>query len=230
MPAPRHLAERSSTVAMVQKLALKPDAQTGLLQAARAGNARAQLAVALNLLDGPRKNEALAARWMMAAAQRGDAVAAFKLATLYRSGRGVAADAGQSFRWFETAARKGNTKAMQDLAVAYAEGWGTNKNPSEAARWFTHAAGLGLTDAQFNLGVLYEEGLGVPQSLLDAYKWYLVAAGAGDHEAEARVDAIKPQLSSSDVAAAEEAAASFKPAPLDQDANVAPSAPQLSAG
>jgi localization factor PodJL len=134
----------------------------------------------------------------------------------------VPVDATQAFRWFETAAHKGNCRAMQNLAVAYAEGWGTPKDASEAARWFTNAASYGETDAQFNLGVLYERGLGVPQSLPDAYKWYLVAAGAGDHEAQARVEAIKPELLSSDVAAAEEAAASFKPALLDPDANIPP--------
>jgi TPR repeat protein/AcrR family transcriptional regulator len=230
VPAPNHTPQRIVLVAKAQKLALKSDPLSSLVQEARSGNAKAQLVLALDLLDGPRRNDALAARWLTVAAQQGEAVAAFKLATMYRSGHGVTADAVQSFRWFETAARKGNCKAMQDLAVAYAEGWGTDKNPSEAARWFTRAAGLGLMDAQFNLGVLYEEGQGVPQSLLDAYKWYLVAAGAGDHEAEARVGAIKPQLSSSDVAAAEEAAASFKPAPLDQDANTAPSVSPSSAG
>jgi len=206
----------------VGKLASKAGPQSLIMAQAQAGNTKAELIVALNFLEGPRKNEAMAAHWLTLAALHGEALAAFKLATLYRSGHGVPADASQAFRWFDAAAHKGNCKAMQDLAVAYAEGWGTIKDEAEAARWFTHAASFGLTDAQFNLGVLYERGVGVPQSLPDAYKWYLVAAGAGDHEAEARVEAIKPELLSTDVAAAEEAAASFKPAPLDPDANVAP--------
>jgi TPR repeat protein len=222
VPAPQQQPQSVQQISKAVKLASKPGPQSLIMTQAQAGNAKAELVVALGLLDGPRKNEAMAAHWLTRAAQQGEAFAAFKLATLYRSGHGVPADAAQAFRWFETAAHRGNCKAMQDIAVAYAEGWGTPKDESEAARWFTHAASFGLTDAQFNLGVLYERGAGVPQSLPDAYKWYLVAAGAGDHEAEARVEAIKPQLLSSDVAAAEEAAASFKPAPLDPDANNPP--------
>jgi TPR repeat protein len=230
VPAAKNLPARALLVAQEQKLALKPDPQAELLTLAQRGNAKAELVVALDLLSGPRKNDALAVRWLDSAARRGDAFSAFKLATLYRAGRGVAVNPVLAFRWFEVAAHKGNCKAMQNLAVAFAEGWGTQKNEQEAARWFTRAASFGLTDAQFNLGVLYEQGLGVPQSLSDAYKWYLVAAAAGDREAEARVDAIKPQLLSTDLAAAEEAAASFKAAPADQGANVAPAVSQFFAG
>jgi TPR repeat protein len=230
VPTSHRVPAQTLTVARAQKLALRSDPQSELMAQAQSGNAKAQLAVALDLLNGPKKDDALAARWLAAAGQHGQAFAAFKLAALYRTGDGVAANPMLAFGWFEIAAHGGNRKAMQNLAVAYAEGWGTAKNPSESARWFTRAASFGLTDAQFNLGVLYEQGLGVPQNLADAYKWYLVAAGAGDREAEARIDAIKSQLDSSDLAAAEEAAASFKPVPLDPDANIAPQPSQFSAG
>jgi localization factor PodJL len=230
VPAPHVQRERVQQTANVRKFASKSGAQSTIMAQAQAGNAKAQLIVALELLDGPPTNAGMAAHWLMLAAQHGEALAAFKLAMLYRSGHGVTADAAQAFRWFEAAAREGNCKAMQDLAVAYAEGWGTVKDESEAARWFTYAASFGLTDAQFNLGVLYERGLGVPQSLPDAYKWYLVAAGAGDREAEARVEAIKLQLLSTDIAAAEEAAASFRPKPRNPDANNIPSLLPSAAG
>jgi TPR repeat protein/exonuclease VII small subunit len=230
IPNARATSARMSQASPFHHVAAPAAHASRLQAAAEAGDPRAALVVALKLLDGPQKNDAVAARWLTLSAQRNDAVAAFKLATLYRVGRGVKADATQAFRWFLTAAHEGNCKAMQDLAVAYAEGWGTAKDPSEAARWFSHAASLGLTDAQFNLGVLYEQGLGVPQSLPDAYKWYLVAAAAGDREAQTRVEAIKPELDSSNLAAAEEEAASFKAAPLNQDANVAPVAAQAPAG
>ncbi|MGD0191416.1 MAG: TetR family transcriptional regulator [Rhizomicrobium sp.] len=230
VPAQKIAAARVVQVASLQNGIPVSHAVSRLVAEARAGDARAATLLALNLLDGRQKSRPMGARWLTFAAQRGDAFAAYKLAMLYRSGHAVAADPAQAFHWFRTAALEGNRGAMQDLAVAYAEGWGTDKNAQEAARWFTRAAALGLTDAQFDLGVLYERGLGVPQSLPDAYRWYLIAAGAGDREAEARVDALKPQLDSSDIAAAEEDAASFKPAPLNQDANVAPSAVQTPAG
>jgi TPR repeat protein/AcrR family transcriptional regulator len=230
VPVPKAAATRNVQVASLQSRIAIPHAASRLVAEARAGDPRAAVRLALDLLDGPQKSQAMGARWLTYAAQRGNAFAAFKLASLYRSGRGVAVDPAQAFHWFNTAARQGNRNAMQDLAVAYAEGWGTDKNPPEAARWFTRAASLGLTDAQFDLGVLYERGLGVPQSLSDAYRWYLIAAGAGDREAEARVDALKPKLESSDLAAAEENAASFKPLPLNQGANDAPTVAQTPAG
>jgi len=108
---------------------------------------------------------------------------------------------------------------MHDLAIAYAEGRGTAKNPAEAARWFSRAAGYGYVDSEFDLAVLYERGEGVPQSLLDAYKWYAVASRQGDSESKARQDALGTQLSADDIAAAQHAAASFKPAPYDLTAN-----------
>ncbi|HEY5047079.1 MAG TPA: TetR family transcriptional regulator [Rhizomicrobium sp.] len=230
VPASQNAAAKMVSNASVQNAVAKPDVPSRLMTQARAGDTKAELVLALDLLDGPKKNAALAARWLTLAAQQGDPLAAFKLATLYRSGRGVAADSAQAFRWFDSAARKGNCRAMQNLAVAFAEGWGTEKDPAQAARWFARAAALGLIDAQFNLGVLYESGQGVPQSLPDAYKWYLVAGGAGDHDAAARVDSLKPQLTSSDLAAAEEAAASFKPAQMDRAANLAPPTVPLPAG
>jgi localization factor PodJL len=110
---------------------------------------------------------------------------------------------------------------MSNLAVAYAQGDGTARNPQEAGRWFLKAAQLGLPDAQFDLAILYERGLGVPQNLTDAYRWYVIAAKAGDKESKDRVDALSSQLSGEDRAAAETAAAEFKPQPVATRANEA---------
>jgi localization factor PodJL len=108
---------------------------------------------------------------------------------------------------------------MHDLGVAYAEGLGTQKDFDESARWFAKAAALGLTNSQFNLAVLYERGEGVKQDLAQAYKWYAVAAASGDKESQARVEAIATQMPERQLAAAKAAAAAFKPATPDPDAN-----------
>jgi localization factor PodJL len=109
---------------------------------------------------------------------------------------------------------------MHSLAVAYFQGWGVEKNYSEAARWFRSSADLGFTDSQFNLAVLYERGAGIPQSLTEAYKWYAIAAKGGDMEAQSRVAALATQLAPADLALAQQAAASFRPTPMDQNANL----------
>lgn len=199
---------------------------TGMERTARA---QADLMLGLALLAGPRRDDAAAAKLLRLSAQRGNALAALKLATLYRDGRGVPADITLAFRWNEVAANGHNCRAMYNLAVAYAEGWGTPRDNAAAVRWFAQAASLGMRDAQFNLGVMYERGLGVTWSPADAYKWYLIAAAQGDRQAELRVAALKPHLASTDLTAAEEAAAAFKAAPRDRSANEIPPAASSSA-
>jgi localization factor PodJL len=199
---------------------------------ANTGNAKGELLLGLAYLDGQGTtvNEAEAARWLERAAGQGDAVAQYRLGTLYERGHGVPADAVKAVQLYEAAAKQGNRKAMHNLAVAYAQGTGAKKDYAQAAQWFTRAADLGLSDSQFNLAVLYERGMGVPQSLTDAYKWYAIAAAQGDSESKARIDALSTQLSADDKAAAQHAADSFKPEPMDRAANMPPDASAVLGG
>ena len=189
---------------------------------ARHGDSAAELEIGLRYLDTAHRNPSEALRWTSLAAVHGQPVAQYMLGTLYANGTGTVADAARALQWYEAAALQGNRKAMHALAVAYAEGLGVSKSPSESVRWFARAAGFGYVDAQFNLAVLYERGLGVPQSLLDAYKWYAVAGRAGDAEAKLRIEALRTQLSSDDLAAAQHAADAFRATPYDVAANVVP--------
>lgn len=189
---------------------------------AQSGNAHAELIVGLhNLSDtGGIENAAEAAKWLHLAAAQGDAIAQFRLATMYAVGRGMPVDAAKAFDLYKSAAALGNRKAMYNLAVAYLQGSGTNTNPSEAVRWLSNAAKLGLIDAQFDLAVLYERGTGVPQSLQNAYRWYAIAAKGGDTESKERIDALNSQLSSEERNAAQAAAAHFTVSPMDAHANL----------
>src|ERR1043166_1027705 len=211
-PAPQAAAKAQSPI----------DKLTAL---ANTGDSKGELLLGLKYLDGNgvAVNEAEAARWLARAAQQGEPVAQYRLGTLYERGRGVPSDAQHATHWYELAARQGNRKAMHNLAVAFAEGSGEPKDYAQAAQWFAKAAGYGLADSQFNLAVLYERGMGVKQSLVDAYKWYAVSAAQGDTESKARIDALSTQLSPTDRAAAQQAAASFRPQPLNPAANTAPS-------
>ncbi|HXC57317.1 MAG TPA: tetratricopeptide repeat protein [Rhizomicrobium sp.] len=186
---------------------------------AEAGDAAAQLEVALRYRDATPQKAAAAFHWMTLAAVHGRALAQYLLGTFYAQGDGVPADAAKALQWYEAAALQGNRKAMHDLAIAYAQGAGTPKSPSEAVRWFSRAASLGYVDSEFDLAVLYERGAGVPQSLLDAYKWYAVAGRQGDAESRLRLEALRTQLDQDDLAAAQHAADAFRPAPYDAAAN-----------
>ena len=190
-----------------------------LATAAGMGNAQAQLLLGLHDLGG---NNADAAKWLAQAAAQGQAEAQYRLGALYAAGHGVKADLAMALRWYQAAANAGNRRAMFNVALAFAQGQGTAKNPEEAARWFEKAAQLGLIDAQFNLAILYERGLGVPQSLIDAYRWYAIAAKAGDRESKDRIEALASQLSATDRATADVAAARFVPIPMNAKANPAP--------
>jgi len=195
-----------------------------LTQGALAGDAAAELAVALKYLDGVQgsADPAAALHWLDRAATHGNAVAQYMLGSFYENGRATTRDFLKAMRWYEASALQGNRKAMHSLAIGYAKGFGGLKSPTEAVRWFSRAASFGYVDAQFNLAVLYERGLGVPQSLLDAYKWYMIAARQGDAEAKARTEALQTQLSPDDLAAARHAADAFRALPLDPATNTPP--------
>ncbi len=196
-----------------------------VIQLANAGNPIALTILALRDLDGTggaTVNMPDAVKFLSQAAEKGQAVAQYRLGTLYERGQGVAADPAKAVHWYELSANQGNRKAMHNLAVSYASGALGKKDMAEAARWFAKAAVLGLSDSQFNLAVLYERGDGVPQSLLDAYKWYSIAGATGDSESKQRMGFLQTQLSDIDRAAANKSAASFHAAPLNRSANVPP--------
>ena len=202
-----------------------PPTLARITQLATQGNPTAQTVIGIRAqgnTEGSAANPAEAFKWLSRAAQQGQAVAQYRLGTLYERGQGVAANAATAASWYEKAAAQGNRLAMYNLAVAMANKSLGRQNMPEAARWFSKAASLGLVDAAFNLAVLYERGDGVPQSLLDAYKWYMIAAAAGDKGAQQRAAVLATQLSEPDRTAAQKSAQGFKPQPLNRAANVPP--------
>jgi len=198
-------------------------------QLAGQGNPLALTILGLRAVDGANGapvNLPDAVKYLTEAAEKGQAVAQYRLGTLYERGQGVTADPAKASHWYELSAAQGNRKAMHNLAVFYA----SKKDMANAARWFAKAATLGLSDSEFNLAVLYERGDGVPQSLVDAFKWYSIAATAGDVESKARVGVLQTQLNDADKATANKAIEAFHPMPFDHGANVPPEADQLPSG
>jgi localization factor PodJL len=197
-------------------------------QLANAGNPNALTILGLRALDGTggmAVNLPDAVKYLSAAAEKGQAVAQYRLGTLYERGQGVTVDPVKAAHWYELSANQGNRKAMHNLAVSYA----SRKNMADAARWFAKASALGLSDSEFNLAVLYERGDGVPQSLVDAFKWYSIADAAGDVESKARVGVLQTQLNDADKVTAAKEIEAFHPLPFDHTANVPPEADQLPA-
>jgi TPR repeat protein len=190
-----------------------------LIGKAEAVDAAAQLDLAAHYAEGgagPRNYE-LAAQWYAKAAQQGLAVAEYRLGSLYEKGLGVAKDMQRAKDLYQRAAEEGNTRAMHNLGVLAAEG--SKPNYTSAALWFGKAAEYGIRDSQYNLAVLLARGLGLPKDLVKSYTWFAIVAAAGDADAARKRDDVAARLTSSELAAANAAAAGFAPRPADRAAN-----------
>lgn len=188
-----------------------------LEQAAQNGDLTAQYELALQRISAGRSQEGVAL--LRGAADRGFAMAQYRLAKLYERGEGVAADLATARLWTERAAAAGNRRAMHDLGVYFARGEGAPLDEAAAFRWFRQAAELGVADSQYNLGILYQQGRGVNASPSEALFWFLVAARQGDQDASTRAIALEAQLTQPQVGQARARAEAFRPRAASAVAN-----------
>jgi TPR repeat protein len=112
-------------------------------------------------------------------AERGDAVAAFRLGKLYYSGQGVSQDYTEAIRWYRRAADQGDAKAQYSIGYMYDLGQGVPQDYAEALRWYRKAADQGDANAQCGLGSMYYDGRGVSLDRAGAASWYRQAADRG---------------------------------------------------
>ncbi len=121
-------------------------------------------------------------------AQRGNALAQFRMGEMYSEGEGVQKDEKEGLRWYRLAAEQGNASAQSSLGGMYYEGHGVQKDDKEAARWFRLAAEQGDPDAsraaQFNLGKMYYLGDGVQRDYVESARWLHLAAEQGLPDAQ----------------------------------------------
>ena len=72
-------------------------------------------------------------------AEDGDADAQFKLAGLYKVGRGVEQNIEEAVAYYTKAAEQGHVDAMYKLAAMYASGDGVERNADTALKWHMQA-------------------------------------------------------------------------------------------
>jgi len=161
---------------------------------ARGGEVEAQVELAEYFASGSKPDAEDARRavfWYRQAAERGDADAAWALASLYRTlGEivpGARSDMDEAVVWYRRAAEQGHAEAMFDLGLLYSEGEGVPRDPMIAAGWFEQAADAGVARALFMLGTLFEQGVDGAPDLETASAWYSRAAEAGDATGAAAV-------------------------------------------
>ncbi|MFC8043822.1 hypothetical protein [Nocardia sp. NPDC057353] len=115
----------------------------------------------------------LAARHFLAAAERGDADAAFELTVHYTRGWGVPADQAASDRWTWRAAELGSARAMSNLGGMFAVGRGVAADPRAALDWYARAAAAGHAKAAYTAGVMCLLGDGgLPVDPVAARRWF----------------------------------------------------------
>jgi localization factor PodJL len=217
MPGPAAGASTAQAAPAAAELA------KNLFEAAKSGDAAAQFDLAVRYAEGSaaERNYELAAQWYGKAAEQGLAVAEYRLASLYEKGLGVGQDMQRAKKLYQRAAEKGNTRAMHNLGVLAVESTDGKPNYTSAALWFGKAAEYGIRDSQYNLAVLLARGLGVPKDLVRSYTWFAIVEAAGDAGAAKKRDEVAARLTSSELAAANAAAAAFEPHPADRAANEA---------
>jgi localization factor PodJL len=189
--------------------------------AAAHGDPSAEFEVGARFAEGKGMTQNLqeAAKWYQLSADQGFAQAQYRLGTLYERGLGVKADRPRAAAWYQRAAEQGNIKAMHNLAVLSANQSGESPDYVTAAHWFEEAAKRGLADSQFNLAVLYENGLGVKRDVQRAFMWLSLAARDGDKDAVRRRDILRGKLTASEMTAADQMIANWRPVATDRAIN-----------
>jgi len=129
-----------------------------LLTLARAGDADAQLAVALSYDLSKRKNFRLAAYWYRKAAEQGHREAQNFLAEFVRD---HAEDRRQAILWFRRAAEQGESNAQLSLGYSLYYGEGTTRDRTAALKWYRLSARQGNAGAMYNIAMMYRDGSGL---------------------------------------------------------------------
>ncbi|MEK8016860.1 MAG: tetratricopeptide repeat protein [Candidatus Parabeggiatoa sp.] len=90
-------------------------------------------------------------------AEKGNAVAQFKLGVLYTKGEEVERDLTQAAEWYRKAAEQGHKNAQFKLGRFYEKGKGLEADLTQAEHWYQKAAEQGHKNAQKSLELLSKQ-------------------------------------------------------------------------
>ena len=142
---------------------------------------------------------------LRAAAEKGDPVAQYKLASSYAHGKGVGRDEAEAVRWYRKAAESGYARSQYRLATMYATGEGVKTDMETAATWYRRAADQAVGNAQFRLGMLYASGKGVTKDVVAAYQW-LALSKANTPESSNQLRSLEKEMTPGQIGDAQRAA------------------------
>ena len=142
----------------------------------------------------------------MPLAEKGDMVAQFNVAKMYRKGTGVPKDYKTAVKWFALSAEQGNAKAQYHLGVAHSFGLGVVPDYKIALKWFNRSAEQGDTFSQYHLSRLYYLGNGVPEDKVYAHMWANLASSSGFEMAQQLRQLLTEKMTSYQINRAQELA------------------------
>jgi localization factor PodJL len=123
--------------------------------------------------------DAVAGPMLRAAANKGEAAAAYEIGARFAEGRGTQVNYEEAIKWYERAADKGVVLAMFRVGTLLEKGLGTKKDPDAARRYYLQAAERGNAKAMHNLAVLDADGGGRGPNYKAAANWFKKAAERG---------------------------------------------------
>jgi hypothetical protein len=183
------MKEREMTVTSFEKGLTAFDASSFseafqiLIPLAKTGNEEAQRIVAGMFLQGQgvERNFTEAIKWYRLAAEQGDAIAQFNLASLL-----IHENVEQALQWLVAAAKQDFLFAQVNLGNLYSGYLSSGsylitsfRNDSEAILWYQKAARKDVPLACHRLGDLYANGQGTEKNEKQAVEWYQKAAEMG---------------------------------------------------
>ncbi len=170
-------------------LSKAPRPQAGYVKKARSGDAKAQVLLGDDYMDGDfsvAKNMSKAVYWWKKAAAQNESTAFARLGDYYINKRKyVAAD------YYKRGAKLGDANAQLGLARCYRDGVGVEKNLQKALQMYVKASDQGDTEAAYDLGIIYRDGLGdLKPDKENAKAWLRKAAVHGKPKAQEALEAL----------------------------------------
>ena len=135
-----------------------------------------ELARRLVVGEGVTKDQQAGAGWLLRAAQRGSAQAAFNVGVMYERGFVVPRDSAKAIEWYRRAADGNIPMARHNLALLLRDGKGAPRNVKEAIELLRTAARQGMAASMFTLGDIYERGDGDVKDPALAMAWFAITA------------------------------------------------------
>jgi localization factor PodJL len=123
--------------------------------------------------------EAIGGAKLRSAALKGDAAAAYEVASRYAEGKGVPVNYDEAAKWYQRAADAGVTPAIFRIGTLYEKGLGVKKDHDAARKLYSTAADRGNAKAMHNLAVLYADGGSKGANYKTAAAWFRKAAERG---------------------------------------------------